>query len=411
MKVIGIVAEYNPLHKGHAYQLDCAKKRFGADAVVVVMSGCFTQRGTPAVFDKNTRAQAALACGADLIIELPVIYSTASAEIFAKGAVSLLHFIGITDELLFGCETEDLDTFLKAASALTKESAAHQALLRSHMAAGNSYAKSKTAALTSPSLEAFLSTPNNLLGTEYIKTLQLLSSPIRPRCLRRKGSQYHDTDPSGNFISAAALREMLKNNCGNPWLQAEAYVPEATEKIYQNNFYAGEFLFVDDVSLLLHERLYAANDFSAYSDCNETLSHKIIKHRDHFVSFEQFSHLLKSKDITLARIRRVLCHILLDIKKEDTDPIYREQRPPYIHLLGFSEIGASLLPSMKKNAAEAGIPMFLAEKEADGLLSEASAACRARDLYAANLYRMILTQKTGKSYPTEFTKKYIRFDP
>lgn len=409
MKVIGIVAEYNPFHKGHAYQLTCAKKRFGADAVVVVMSGCFTQRGTPAIFDKDARSRMALACGADLIFELPVIFSSASAEIFAKGAVSLLHSTGIVDDLLFGCEAEEIALFHEAVTALSDESDIRRKALREKLSSGKTYAHSQTASLESPALEAFLSTPNNLLGVEYLKALRDLSSPIRPLCLKRRGSQYHDANPSGDYISASALRKMLEVSSVNTWAQIKTYIPESAQKICREKLDSKEQIFADDVSMLLHERLYETEDFSVYSDCSKALSRKILKHRDAFTSFEQFCHLLKSKDVTLARIRRMLCHILLRMKKEDTIPVYRDFRPPYMRLLGFTDIGAHLLPSIKKQAAAAGIPLFLMAKEADGLLSKTSAACLSYDLYAANLYRILLTQKTGKCYPTEFTKKYEKF--
>ena len=130
MKVVGIIAEYNPFHKGHAYQIRYAKERLGADYVIVAMSGPFTQRGTPALFDKYSRAGHALACGADLVLELPVVYATASAQIFATGGVALLQNAGLVDTLLFGSECPDLAALKNIADRLSEESPAYQALLR-----------------------------------------------------------------------------------------------------------------------------------------------------------------------------------------------------------------------------------------------------------------------------------------
>ena len=406
MKVIGIVAEYNPFHNGHAYQLRQAKERFQADAVVVVMSGNFTQRGTPAIFDKDSRAKMALSCGADLIFELPAVFSTASAQLFAKGGVSLLHATGVVDQLLFGCETEDISLFEAAADALQEESEADQALLRESLAAGNTYARARAEALSSPALADFLSTPNNLLGAEYVRALKQLNSPIRPVCLKREGSQYHDTAPAGGFISASGFRRLFYSCNGNFQEPIEAYTPKPVHKLLLEKLTACEDIYPNDVSALLHARLYETEDFSVYSDCSQALSNKIVKYRDEYVNFEQFCDLLKSRDLTLARIRRALCHILLDIKKEDAAPILFGERPPYLHILGFNETGSRLLSEIRRNADAAGIPLFLMAKEADSLLSKEAAGCFARDLYAANLYRVLLTKNTSRSYPTEYTKKY-----
>lgn len=405
MKIIGIVAEYNPFHNGHAYQLACAKNHFDADAVIVVMSGNFTQRGTPAVFDMQTRAKMALSCGADLVLELPVIFSTASAELFAGGAVSVLNSTGIVDELLFGCETENMTLFEKAA-ALMDESESSRIQFRKSISSGNTYASARVSALASGPLKTFLSTPNNLLGTEYVRALRHLSSTIRPVCLQRKGSLYHDRTPAGSFISASALRESIKTDQTDLMGHLKNCTPEILHSLYRKKINNGEIVHENDISLLLHERLYETDDFSLYMDCSEALSHKILRFRDEFVSFEQFCGLLKSRDLTLARIQRTLCHILLRIKKEDVISAFTEPHPPYLRILGFNRTGSQLLSLIKKQSGNAEIPLFLMPKEIDGLLSEKAAGCLAYDLYASNLYRMILTSRTGKSYPTEYTRKY-----
>ncbi|HJC22740.1 MAG TPA: nucleotidyltransferase family protein [Candidatus Eisenbergiella merdavium] len=218
MKVTGIIAEYNPLHKGHEYQLKEARRLTGADYIVVVMSGCFTQRGTPAVLDKYDRARMALSCGADLVLELPVRFACASAEYFASGAVSVLNATGCVDTLCFGSECGDTQALLSAAAFLNRaeQSPEYHTRLRGAQKAGLSYPAARSRALEDfgggdPSL---FSLPNNILGIEYCRALETLKSPIRPLAIRRRGS-YHDTRlqetaslPEGNgedapFISAS----------------------------------------------------------------------------------------------------------------------------------------------------------------------------------------------------------------
>ena len=196
MKVTGIIAEYNPLHKGHEYQLKEARRLTGADYIVVVMSGCFTQRGTPAVLDKYDRARMALSCGADLVLELPVRFACASAEYFASGAVSVLNATGCVDTLCFGSECGDTQALLSAAALLARaeQFPDYHTRLREAQKAGLSYPAARSRALEDfgggdPSL---FSLPNNILGIEYCRALETLKSPIRPLAIRRRGS-YHDT--------------------------------------------------------------------------------------------------------------------------------------------------------------------------------------------------------------------------
>ena len=289
MNIIGIIAEYNPFHNGHAYQIACAKKQFGADAVVVVMSGDFTQRGIPAVFHKESRANMALSCGADLVIELPVLASTASAEGFALGAVRALDSLGVVNQLLFGCETDQIELFYRSASLLGDESEDFRFRLRSHIRSGNSYPQARAAAFPKEIPSGFLDTPNNILGVEYVKALLRLSSPMVPVCLRRRGSQHHDQSPSGNFLSAGALRQKIENLPKNAesFSALHPYLPEGAYEICHQEWAEGECVFADDFSLLLHDRLYETNDFTVYADCSESLSAKRCRLRGRYISFSQ----------------------------------------------------------------------------------------------------------------------------
>ena len=242
MRTVGIIAEYNPFHTGHEYHLKEAKKKSGADYTVVVMSPDFVQRGTPAIFDKYTRAEMALRAGADLVLELPVCYACGSAEFFAEGAVALLDRIGVVDALCFGSEpdestflsenrnievsslrdspdiyalsgSENIDTslFARAADFLLNEPESYRQRLQSLLRAGKTFPQARAQALHAedPALAALLGAPNNVLGVEYCKALQKFSSAIRPLPIRREGNGYGSTALEGKFCSATALRQAL----------------------------------------------------------------------------------------------------------------------------------------------------------------------------------------------------------
>lgn len=242
MRTVGIIAEYNPFHSGHEYHLIEAKKQAGADYAIVVMSPDFVQRGTPAIFDKYTRAEMALCTGADLVLELPVCYACGSAEFFAEGAVALLDRIGVVDALCFGSETEEsaflsengnikvsplskspdicafsesentqAALFMRTADFLLNEPDSYRKRLQSLLRAGKTFPQARAEALQTEdsALAALLGAPNNVLGVEYCKALQKFSSAIRPLPIRREGNGYDSTALEGDFCSATALRHAL----------------------------------------------------------------------------------------------------------------------------------------------------------------------------------------------------------
>ncbi len=216
LKINGIIAEYNPFHSGHKYQLEESLRLTGAYHTVVVMSGNFVQRGAPALLDKYARAEAALRCGADLVLELPVLYAAASAEYFAAGAVALLDSLGAVTHLCFGSECGDIGQLCRIAHAFSEEPEDYRAALKSFLKEGDSYpgARARALALTRPSdlpenWEEILSSPNNILGIEYIRALQRLGSQIQPVTVKRLGAGYHDSlrAPESACLSGSGLSE------------------------------------------------------------------------------------------------------------------------------------------------------------------------------------------------------------
>ena len=371
MIVNGIVAEYNPFHKGHLYQMEDAKKATGADYTVVVMSGNFVQRGAPAIIDKYTRAKMALSCGADLVIELPVYYACASAEYFAEGAVSLLDQLKTVDYLCFGSEEGCTDDMEIVAQILAREPEEYTLALRENMRKGLSFPIARMQSLMSydeqlKEKEALLASPNNILGVEYLKTLYKRNSSMKAYTTKRQGAGYHEIDPGSQYASATAIRHIM----------TEQFTAQAMENtLFANHIPAEAFEILSSLSPLtenafsaqLHYKLLSESSqgFTQYLDVSEDISDRIIKHLYDFVSFRQFTDLLKTKDITYTRLSRCLLHILLGITNDRMAEYRCAVTVPYARVLGFRKDAAPLLNTIKRNSA---IPLITKLADGDQIL-------------------------------------------
>ena len=277
MNVTGIIAEYNPFHRGHKYQINYCKKELQADYVIVVMSGDYVQRGTPALLPKHLRAEMALRCGADLVLEMPVSVSTASAETFAMAGVSILDNLHVVDQLCFGSEYGEVSALQELAAVLVKEPKEYRVLLKTFLSEGLSFPAARSQALIeyfkdphhfegddfdgilTPLLNQIvqiLNLPNNILGIEYCKALLRLDSSIRPVTLKRQGMGYHETFPdqqtassSLNFASASAIRNALKSGFDISEILGE--LPGNAALVLETAVNKKEFLLENDFSLLL----------------------------------------------------------------------------------------------------------------------------------------------------------------
>ena len=320
MRTAAIIAEYNPFHNGHAYHIEETRRLTGADRIVIIMSGSFVQRGTPAICDKHLRAKAALENGADLVLELPLSYAVGNAEVFASGAVEILDRLGIVDLLSFGTETDNLQELIDIAAFLNNETDEFKDTLKQEMASGKNYAQARASAM--PKINAALfSSPNAILGIEYIRALKKRKSSIQPFIVCRQGAGYNDTSlqsnqTKANFASATAIRKVLLS------ARAEEYKAKLSELVPEgmlSDLYAElshhGLLCEDDFSLLLHEKILTSSDADLVShpSINEDLSNRIRRHQYHFKSFSTFADLLKCKNYTHSRIRRALAEILLDL--------------------------------------------------------------------------------------------------
>ena len=215
MKSVGIISEYNPFHNGHKYHIENAKKLSGAECAVAIMSGNYVQRGDVAVFSKYKRAEIAVRCGIDLVIELPAYFSLKSAEGFARGGVSLLHAMNV-DYISFGTETDDLNLLKESAKVLKEEKGDFKTVLKEHLSKGKPFAAARQAAFNSVFKKGsdIIMKPNNILATEYLAALSTLKSDMKPIPVKRAGTDHDSENTNGNFSSASNIRKLLAK-CGD----------------------------------------------------------------------------------------------------------------------------------------------------------------------------------------------------
>ena len=371
MNVVGIIAEYNPFHEGHAYQIQKAKEQCGAEFAVVVMNGDFVQRGEPAIFDKYTRTKEALLGGADLIFELPVRFGLSSAGDFAMGGILALNALPFVTHLCFGTETGDLTPLLQAATFLCDEPDSYRTRVKHFVKQGILYPKARSLALAAESglpTETWDS-PNNILGLEYCVALQKLHSKIKPFTIRREGQGYHDNDTPAlsDFPSATFLRVKIR---------------KAGEK---------ENLSLSDFSSLIGYSLLTAKDLCRIKDITPDLSDRIRNELPKYREINEFVKTIKNPSLTTGRIKRSFFQCLFDIEKEE--PVM-----PYLRVLGMKKEASSLL-SQKENAS----CQILTKLAFDvPKMDDTAKKLFAKDLLASDLYRQVFCHKYNQTLPNEY---------
>lgn len=352
MEITGIVAEYNPFHNGHLYQVQETQKLLSSNAIVVVMSGNFSQRGEATITNKYIRTQMALQNGVDLVLELPVPIATASAEHFAYGAVSLLKQTGIVTSLSFGSECGDLTPLTSIANALTEHTDTIDFLIQHYLKQGLSYPKARQQSLvdffkqtsSSPSAISIdtLKHPNNILGIEYLKALNQLKAGIKPLTIKREGAHYHAPDVLGPIASATAIRQTLYN--------ASKDFKNAMPISCAELLHAHALPSMEKLSAFLHFKLMFSSLEELYTlwDIPKDLLHTFVRHIKNYPSYEELVVRSTSKTYTKATVQRSLLRILLDIKKNDLS--YRTSAIPYIRVLGCQKKSTHLLKVLTRNA-------------------------------------------------------------
>ncbi len=338
MKLAIIIAEYNPFHRGHQWQIQQLRQQ-GYTHVAAIMSGCFVQRGAPAIFSKENRTRLALLGGCDLVLELPVPYACATAQRFAFGGVSVADAIGLPADLCFGSECGDIHKLEQVVDALLDPRL--KDALAPYLDQGMTFAKARTLALadlTSPALASLLEEPNNTLGTEYLLQLRLLNSPIKAITLPRKAVSHHEEGSAEGFASASHIRSLLIDGQTE---EACSLVPEACAE-YMKML---KPVSADDRIILSRLRTMNKEQLLALPDCSEGLENRLYQAIRDGVSLEDIWEKTKSKRYSHARIRRLTMSAFLGLN----DTLHR-QSPPYIRVLGFNGQGREILAAMRKNS-------------------------------------------------------------
>lgn len=406
MSVVGLITEYNPFHLGHKYHISEAKRLTGADTAIVIMSGNYVQRGEPSFADKYTKTKIALNNGADLVIELPYCFACASAEYFAYGAVSILDRLGIADFLCFGTEDDDIDTLTSIADILSSEPDIYRTFLNNELKKGVSFPYAREAALIqytkqcSADIHNILSAPNNILAIEYIKALSKLKSTIKPVAIKRINASYHDSSKDMRFYSATAIRRL-----------AEASYDDLKDTLnsidshYLSSFMKSFPVLPDDYSAMvgysLHTHIFN-NTLKDVFGMTETLSNRIINNIENYVNIAQFTHMLKTKDISYTSVSRALLHCVLNIFGDDITEYMDNNVCSFIRVLGFSASRDNIFKLIKSSSDMEIITGFKGFDNNTRLNSTDKRLIK-NGIYCDNLYRMICSQKYNSKLPTEYT--------
>ncbi len=349
MNNLGIIAEYNPFHNGHLYHLKASQKLGQAEHVIAVMSGDFTQRGEPALYDKWIRAEMAVKNGVDLVIELPFVFACNSAEFFAAGAMGILNRLGCVTHFSFGSESGDLSELLKAAERLTWETEEFKSALKFFLDQGFSFPRARFEAMKEVEGEEtgrLLRDPNNILAVEYLKQWILTGRRMEPLTIKRAGKGYHDRDTDHPLASATAIRQRVGE--ARPVEEFKDTVPEATADSMKGENRApvtdSEGLF----PLLVYKILTSPREeLAEILSVGEGLENKLKQAVGKSKTTEELIDAVVSKRYTKTRIRRLLLHTLTNLTKEEFFRLLSEP-PLYVRVLGFSEKGAKLLRHIKK---------------------------------------------------------------
>jgi len=358
MNTIAIISEYNPFHNGHKYHIEAVRQQLAADNIVCIMSGSFVQRGEPAMFDKWSRAKMALYGGADLVIELPLVYSCQPAEIFAFGAVNILNNLKIIDGICFGSEIGETTLLKSVAELLLNEPEDFSSLVKQYLKLGTPYPKSVSLALEDYYKENshvdshIWENPNNILGIEYIKSIIQLKSPMIPYTIKRVRNNYNDAELTNEIASATAVRNEIKSFGMSEKLKLS--LPKTSFDIMEQDTIKGKApVYLENLSdvLLYRIRTMKADQLQEYISHKEGIEFRIKKAANQATCVEELIEGIKTKRYTRASIQRLLCHILLDLKWEASKAFKQPGIPSYTRVLGFNDKGKQLLRSIN-NASQ-----------------------------------------------------------
>lgn len=389
-QVLGIIGEYNPFHNGHLYHIAKSKEETGANYVICVISGNFVQRGNTSIINKWAKAKMALANGADLIIELPTIYSISSAENFAEGAIKILNSLKIVDTLSFGMETKDISILNNIANVLYAEPKEYVTILAHELQKGNSFPKARENALMMylndiKKYANVLSGSNNILGIEYLKALKKTKSDIMPVGIKREKVLYNDEYMVDEFASATAIRKMLMTR---QFDDIRKTMPRSSYQILGQELKDGHYVI--DLSKFEKEIMYALRKMTIEQiknlpDVTEGLEVSIKNAAESCNKLDDLINIIKSKRFTQTRIQRILLYALLGIDKKKMD--VARKISPYVRVLGLNNRGKQLLSEIVRNNPKINIVTSV-KKYMDNVGNKNLKEMLQTDIFATNIYTL-----------------------
>lgn len=376
---VGVIAEYNPFHNGHMYHLKKIKEMFPNEEIVAVISSSFTQRGEPSIINKWDKTDICLKAGIDLVIELPYVFSTESADYFSYGALTILEKLGV-DKFVFGSETNDIDIFEKIVDIeLNNED--FDKLVKIYLKFGNNYPTALSLALKDLDGE-ILTLPNDLLGISYVKIIKENNYKIKPFCIKRT-SDYNSLSIDNNISSATAIRKALEEN-----KDVSSLVPDFVLEKFS------ELHFKEDYFKFLKYKIMLDDNLERYQTVDEGLGFKLKKEIISSTSYDELIEKIKSKRYTQNRINRMLNHILCDFTKEKKSKC---QNLEYIRILGFNDKGQIFI---NKNKKKCDLPIISNFSKNKSVMME-------QEFIATLVYASILDEKRKK----ELIEKEYKYHP
>lgn len=399
----GIIAEYNPFHNGHKYQIDKIKNELNSP-IICVMSGNFVQRGDIAIFDKWQRANMAIKGGASLVLELPTVFAVRSAEDFATGAVRLFGSLGIVNHLCFGAENANISLLTKIANAFHNEIVLSEFHLNIKQGLPYALALSKAINNVLEIDKSILSSPNNILGIEYLKALKKYFPVITPFIITRKSAQHHDKTISGEIASATAIRNYL--SASNPDIAIiNQVIPQTSQEIINKLLNQNiKISNLEDLSQQIFYFLRTANIkiLQEKPYINEGLEYKLHSSSNSTFNLEELLQKVKSKRYPLTRLKRILIHCLLNTSK-DSLAEFSKQGPQYARVLAFDNTGRELIKQIKKTST---IPLitktthFIKEKDIFNNNLSFLQKMLAVDIRATDIYNLTHYKPAGADFIT-----------
>lgn len=412
MKVIGIVAEYNPFHNGHRYLIKAARQKYPGAAVVCVMSGHFLQRGEPALINKWSRAEMAVHSGVDLVLELPLVFSVRSAYYFARASLILLAKTDLVTHLAFGSESGSQEELKTIARLLVNEPEEYRQLLKSYLRTGDSFPSARARALQiflGHDTEQILCQPNNILALEYLRVIEEFQLSMKPIVVERQG-HFHSADLY-QFASATAIRQSLSQ--GTDMADLRHVLPTSSHLIMEREIQRGAgpvFQHYLAPLILYRLRTMPLTELRQINEVTEGLEYRLKEASLRSGTWDELLHAIKSKRYSMTKINRLLLYVLLNIQVQQIQA-FDQTGPLYYHVLAFSSRGQHLLQQMQRWSDLPVLSRGSQVKEAfDGKLGSSIQDMISLDVMATDLYNLLLPAPSLRSARLDFTTSPLRIE-